>query len=96
MAEQPNPELKAKADALAKQIFEEVDTAKTGKIDLKELTAILDKFCDQMGFQQPTEDDIKPILDDLSSQHDGNITFDQLQWIFEQLFEDIAAMKNQQ
>lgn len=72
--------------------FNKYDFDKSGYIDFKELTKLMNDVSDEIAIPRPGEDDLKAVLQDTDSNGDKKIQLDE----FLELFKIIYIMKNQE
>ena len=82
--------------AAVEDIFEKVDTDKSGKIDKKELTVGLKGLSKSLNIPPPTEKDIEETLKELDSNGDGQIDRNEMKVLVEALFKLMIVELEQQ
>lgn len=66
-----------KINEITKRAFDQIDTDKSGSLDLKEIKKILYSLATDMGAEPPTEEDVQETLDRLDSDKSGTIEFNE-------------------
>ena len=62
---------------VAKAAFDSVDTDKSGQIDGKELSTLMEGISKDIGIAPPSKDEIKEVLEHLDSDKSGKIDLDE-------------------
>lgn len=70
---------------VAKQTFEAVDFDGSGQISEDELYTILCSICADVGFEKPTEQETKQILNHIDVDNSGSISFNEFKKLFKKL-----------
>lgn len=82
-------EKKGLFNKVAKQTFDAVDFDGSGQISEDELFIILTSICRDVGFEKPTEDETKLILNKIDVDNSGSINFNEFKKLFRRLLEII-------
>ena len=62
-----------KINNVSRAMFEEADTDKSGKINLKEMHNLIKKISDDFGLQEPTLAQAKEVIKELDEDENGEI-----------------------
>ena len=73
----------AKIDKALHDYFSSVDKNKNGVLEYKEIKKILIKFSEDTDTVIETDDEIKKAFDQLDTNKDGKISFDEFKTLFE-------------
>ncbi len=74
---------------VAKQTFDAVDFDGSGQISEDELYTILCSICLDVGFEKPTEQETKQILNYIDNDNSGSISFNEFKKLFKKLLQII-------
>jgi Ca2+-binding EF-hand superfamily protein len=67
----------AKLQALSKAAFDNVDVNNSGVIDETELGLIMQQISLECEIPNPTESDVREVMNELDANRDGRLTFDE-------------------
>lgn len=81
----------SKVNQIVKAAFDEVDTDKSGKIDQKELAALLTKISAEAKIDPPTESDVKEALEALDTNKDGFVSLDEFKVLVVEILKALAS-----
>ena len=75
----------AKVDKICREYFYSVDKNKNGVLEFKEIKNILAKFAEDTDTIQEPEEKIKTAFNQLDSNNDGKISYEEFKTLFQKL-----------
>ena len=80
-----------KLHEIAKSAFDAVDADGSGFIDEPELKTVMVSVAGDIGMDQPSDNDVKAVLRELDTNHDGRISLDEFKVLIRQVLELMAS-----
>mmetsp|Transcript_28227 Transcript_28227/g.25026 ORF Transcript_28227/g.25026 Transcript_28227/m.25026 type:complete len:95 (+) Transcript_28227:71-355(+) len=71
--------------------FNQVDTDKSGSIDMQELAALMNKVADQCNIPKPSESDVKEAWNAMDTNKDGKISVEEFGVLVKEILSALAA-----
>ena len=75
---------------VARAAFDSVDTDKSGEIDNKELTILMQGISKDLGIEPPSQEEVDEVLKELDTDHSGKIDFNEFVVLIKDVFNSIA------
>ena len=79
-----------KLTRVTKQIFDEVDTDRSGSISKNEMQSAMQMFAKEMGIDEPTNEDVNKAMKDFDTDGTGKLSVDEFRAVVVEILNAIV------